>query len=80
MDDQHEENQSDKTALRYLLYWSAGIAISLTVTVVFEGPLPELIIPLSIACGVTLVSGFAYLRRTTRSERRHDLADRQCFL
>ncbi len=67
-----ERVQANKTAIRYLVYWTLGIFISLVVSLFYQGITPENGIPLVIVLFVLLIAGVAYFRSTTWQERRDD--------
>jgi hypothetical protein len=72
------EHRSDKptanqTAIRYVFYWSLGIAITLGIDVCRRGIDLTNGIPIVVVLIVLVISGVAYFLRTTSAERRHDI-------
>lgn len=64
----------DRVAVRYIIYWTAGIFVCLLVSMLVNGVEPSNAIPASIAALVLVIFGTIYLRTTTPKARRKDLA------
>jgi hypothetical protein len=68
-----DEQTANQTAIRYVFYWSLGIAITLGIDICLRGIDPTNGIPIVVVLIVLVVSGVAYYFRTTSAERRHDV-------
>ena len=66
------QTKANKTAIRYLVYWTLGIIISLGIDIYRRGIDPTNWIPMAMTLLVFLIAGVAYLRCTVSEERRAD--------
>ncbi|MBN1854912.1 MAG: hypothetical protein JW829_19415 [Pirellulales bacterium] len=72
-DHSSDKQTVNQTAIRYVFYWSLGIAIALGIDICCRGIEPTNGIPMAIVLVVLVISGVAYFLRTTSAERRHDV-------
>jgi len=68
------DNTPNKTAVRYLFYWTCGIAGSILLHLLFGNPLPGTWWVFGLVAGVATLSGIFYCRATDASERKRDAA------
>jgi protein-S-isoprenylcysteine O-methyltransferase Ste14 len=63
---------ANKTAIRYIVYWTLGVIALLIIDMFRRGIVPGNSIPMAVALPVFLLAGFAYWRATTAKERQRD--------
>ncbi|MBN1910774.1 MAG: hypothetical protein JW818_13595 [Pirellulales bacterium] len=73
-DHRPDKQTANQTAIRYIFYWSFGIAIALGIDIWRRGLEPTNGIPMAVVLAVLVISGMTYFLRTTASERRRDVA------
>ncbi len=65
-------SKENKTAIRFLTYWSLGILLALVLDMCLRGVGLLNLVPMMIAVPILVISGIVYWRSTSPKERKYD--------